>query len=780
MPDPARVGSQATVFGSLAAANRNAYVTDKQPAQITSTITWIAGAVALIVAVSLPLGYFALSYQYQVGEVGTESQFNAKRVSEFIKANPESWRTQESRLIGFLVEEDRTETEYPEQRLILGAGGEKIAVSGAALVSPPVISVREPVMDSGKTAAYFEVSRSLRPLLAVTALVALFGLALAAALFAVLKIFPLRALNRALISLRQSEQLFSQAFHASPDPVMICRAEDGRIINVNKSFERLTGYTLLEVVGRTSGEVALWTDEEVMAHAKQRLQLDQPVHNLEMTLLTKSGELRDMRVSSEITEIGDAFCALTVARDVTEQKRAEQRMIYLANYDHLTGLPNRALFRDRLAGAMQRAQRAECLVGLLYLDLDRFKQVNDSLGHQVGDQLLKQVAERLRQCVRLSDTVALPPVAREESFGSTVARLGGDEFIIVLEDIRHIDEIACIAQRTHSEISQPFDLGGYQVFVGASIGITVYPFDDDDLDNLIRNADAAMYRAKAMGRNNVQFYTGDLNAHAEERLWLETALRQAQERNQFELVYQPKLNLRTNLIVGVEALLRWRSPRNGLVAPDTFIPLLEETGLIVPVGAWVLRTACGQAAAWAHAGLDLTMAVNLSPRQFYDVGLAAVIRSALDDAGLPADQLELEVTESLLMEDSVSSQTALANIKRMGVKISMDDFGTGYSSLAYLKRFPLDTLKIDRAFVKDVGVDLDDTAIVRAVIALSHNLRLTVVAEGVETREQLGFLREARCDQAQGYFISRPMDAASFEAWMMEHYEGQTAGMIQA
>ncbi|OYY78723.1 MAG: hypothetical protein B7Y33_05220 [Hydrogenophilales bacterium 16-62-9] len=240
------------------------------------------------------------------------------------------------------------------------------------------------------------------------------------------------------------------------------------------------------------------------------------------------------------------------------------------------------------------------------------------------------------------------------------------------------------------------------------------------------------------------------------------------------------MNLRTNLIVGVEALLRWRSPRNGLVAPDTFIPLLEETGLIVPVGAWVLRTACGQAAAWAHAGLDLTMAVNLSPRQFYDVGLAAVIRSALDDAGLPADQLELEVTESLLMEDSVSSQTALANIKRMGVKISMDDFGTGYSSLAYLKRFPLDTLKIDRAFVKDVGVDLDDTAIVRAVIALSHNLRLTVVAEGVETREQLGFLREARCDQAQGYFISRPMDAASFEAWMMEHYEGQTAGMIQA
>ncbi len=746
------------------------------PVPVGSIITWIAAAISLFVAASMPLGFFALSYQYQIGEIGTESQFNARLATEFVNKNPETWRFQEHHLTGFLAEEDRAETTYAERRRIIGTAGEEIASSEESPLSLPLISRRAPIWDSGKVVAYFEVSRSFRPLLMDTGLVALLGLALAAAVFAVLKLLPLRALSRALASLHQSEQLFSKAFHASPDPVMICRVRDDRILNVNESFVKLTGYASSEVVERTHSEMALWADEASMARAKQRLRLDQPVHNLEMTLVTKRGEQRDMLVSSEMTEIGDEMCALTVARDVTEQKRAEQQMTYLANYDHLTGLPNRALFRDRLMGAMQRAQRAEHLVALLYLDLDRFKQINDSLGHQLGDQLLKEVADRLKGCVRDSDTVAQPATTRDETLGSTVARLGGDEFAIVLEGIKHVDEIARITQRIFSAFSASFDLDGHQVFVGASIGITVYPFDDVDLDNLIGNADAAMYRAKAQGRNNFQFYTDDLNANAEERLRLETELRQALERAQFELVYQPKLSLRTNMITGVEALLRWNSPRKGQVSPVDFIPLLEEMGLIVPVGAWVLQTACEQAAAWTRMGLNMNMAVNLSARQFHDNGLEAVIRSALDAAGLAASQLELEVTESLLMEDSSASQATLTRIKQMGIHISVDDFGTGYSSLAYLKRFPIDTLKIDRSFVKDLGVDPDDTAIVRAVIALARSLRLTVVAEGVETFEQLGFLREALCEQAQGYFISRPMDPVAFEAWMIEHYEGQTAG----
>ena len=743
----------------------------EQLTQVSSATPWVAGAISLIVALLLPLGYFALSYQHAVGEIGTESQFNARWVTDYVNMNPETWRFQEHRLAGFLGE-DRTEARYPERRRILGTRSEEVATSNTMRLPTPVMARRAPIMDSGKVVAYFEVSRSYRSLLLETGWVALLGLALAAAVFTVLKVIPLRALNRALASLRQSEQLFSQAFHASPDPVMICRAHDGRIINVNKSFIRLTGYEPSEVIGHIHNEMMLWTDEKDGVCATQQLRPEEAAHNLEMTLVTKSGEHRDMLVSSEITEINNEDCVLTVARDVTEQKRTEQRMAHLANFDHLTGLPNRALFRDRLAGAMLRAQRAERLVGLLFLDLDRFKQVNDSLGHQFGDQLLKQVSERLQQCVRGSDSVARP-TSLDETTDSTVARLGGDEFTIVLEAIKHIDEVTRIAQRIVSALAAPFDLDGHQIFVGASIGITVYPFDDVDLDNMIRNADAAMYRAKALGRNNFQFYTDDLNANAEERLWLETELRQALEQNQFELVYQPKLNLAANRITGVEALLRWRSPRLGFVSPVDFIPLLEETGLIVPVGAWVLRAACEQAAAWLSEGRNLTMAVNLSPRQFHDAGLTAFIQSALDDVGLPASQLELEVTESLLMVDSESSQTTLTSIKQMGIKISVDDFGTGYSSLAYLKRFPLDTLKIDRSFVKDVGIDPDGTAIVHAVIALASSLRLSVVAEGVETAEQLAFLRDTQCDQVQGYLISQPLNATAFEAWMVEHYSEQ-------
>jgi diguanylate cyclase (GGDEF)-like protein/PAS domain S-box-containing protein len=742
----------------------------RPPISVTSRISWIAGAISLIVAASLPLGFGALSYQNQTGAIGAESHFNASLVSDFVAHNPDNWQFQSQRIAEFLIERDRTGTDYPELRRLLSPDGELIASSSATVLSAPVLARSSPVMDRGDVVAHFEVARSIRPLLIETGLVALLGMLLASILFYSLKTFPLRALNRALADLHQSEQLFSKAFHASPDPVMICRADNGQIISVNTSFLKLTGYASSDVVNRTYAELGFWADENKTEWAKQQLGLGQTVNNLEMALVTLSGEHRDMLVSFEITEINNDRCVLTVARDVTEQKRTEQIMSYLANYDQLTGLPNRELFRDRLEGAMQRAQRAERLVALLYLDLDRFKRVNDSLGHQAGDQLLTQVAERLQRCVRRTDTIAHPEM-HSELPGSTVARLGGDEFTVVLGDLKHVDEISRVAQRIISALSTAFDLAGHQVFVGASIGITVYPFDDIDLDNMIRNADAAMYQAKAMGRNNFQFYTDDLNANAEERLWLETELRQALERNQFELVYQPKLDLHSNRISGVEALLRWNSPEMGQVSPLEFIPLLEDTGLIVPIGAWVLQTACAQAAAWRRAGMNLTMAVNLSPRQFHDDDLTGIIQAALDHSGLPAKQLELEVTESLLMEDSTRSQTTLASIKQMGIHISVDDFGTGYSSLAYLKRFPLDTLKIDRTFVKEVGIDSDDTAIVRAVIALARSLRLTVVAEGVETQEQLAFLRETRCEQAQGYLISRPLDGASFEAWLAE-YDG--------
>ena len=626
----------------------------KHQDQVARTISRVAIIIATIVAVCLPAGHFALSYQYQIGAMRSEARFTAMLATRYIALNPEIWRYQVLRL-NDLLGRDLAQSALPEQRRIFDETYHVIAAHEEKLATP-ILSVRAPLFDAGTTVGYFEISRSLRPHLIETALVALLGLLFAAAVFGVLKVLPLHALNRALDNLRQTER----------------------------------------------------------------------------------------------------------------------RMVHLASYDHLTGLPNRALFHDRLAGAMQRAQRTERLVGLFYLDLDRFKQVNDSLGHPFGDQLLKQVAERLQRSMRQTDTIAAP-FARGERVDATVARLGGDEFTIVLEEIKHIDEITRIAQRILALFSEPFDLDGHQLYVGASIGITVYPFDDVDIDNLIRAADAAMYRAKAVGRNNFQFYTDDLNANAKERLWLETELRQALERQQFQLAYQPKLDLRTNRITGVEALLRWNSPHKGLILPADFIPLLEDTGLIVPVGAWVLRTACQQAAAWASTGLNLSMAVNLSVRQFRDNNLTRTIQSVLDDTGLPANQLELEVTESLLMEDTANSQATLTSIKQMGVLISVDDFGTGYSSLAYLKRFPLNTLKIDRSFVSELGIGQDNTAIVHAVIALAHSLRLNVVAEGVETVQQLQFLRENHCEQVQGYFISRALQADAFEAWLAQYHNSETA-----
>lgn len=398
--------------------------------QLPRTISRVAIAIAAVVALGLPAGYFGLSYQYQVGSMQSEAHFNAALTTRYIVLNPEMWRFQTVRL-NELLQDDHTETDLPKRRRILDVSGQPIASAEGSL-DAPVMHVRAALSDAGNTVGYFEVSRSLRPLLLETGVVALLALGLAAAVFAVLKTLPLRALNRALDNLRQSEQLFSKAFHASPDPVMICRVRDGRILNVNTSFARLTSYTPEEIVGRRHHEITLWAGEEATLHAKRQLLMSNAVHQLELTLVTKAGEHRDMLVSSEMTEINDEHCMLLVARDVTEQKRAEQRMTYLANYDHLTGLPNRALFRDRLASAMQRAKRAEHLVGLLYLDLDRFKEINDSLGHQFGDRLLKQVAERLQGCVRNTDAIARSYRDKEES-GSTVARLGGDEFTLVLE-----------------------------------------------------------------------------------------------------------------------------------------------------------------------------------------------------------------------------------------------------------------------------------------------------------------------------------------------------------
>ena len=425
---------------------------------------------------------------------------------------------------------------------------------------------------------------------------------------------------------------------------------------------------------------------------------------------------------------------------------SEEQLRQLAHYDNLTGLPNRVLFYDRLTQTLAQARRNRWTTAVMFLDLDRFKNVNDTLGHGAGDLLLKQVSERLAGCVRSGDTVG---------------RLSGDEFAAVLATLSSPDDAAIVAQKMMSALTRPFDLTGREVFASASIGITLYPTDSMEPETLIRNADTAMYRAKEMGRNRVQFYTPEMNARALEKLNLESSLRHALAREEFLLHYQPKASLASGDVTGFEALLRWQHPQLGLISPSEFIPMLEETGLIIPTGEWVIRAACKQIKAWQMAGIkSVPVAVNLSARQFQASELGATIARILEDEGIEHRLLELEITESSIVNNTEDAARTLEFLNSLGVRVAVDDFGTGYSSLSYLKRFPLDALKIDSSFVRDITTDMDDAAITRAIITMAHSLELAVIAEGVETEEQLNFLNANGCDQIQGYYFSRALPAA--------------------
>jgi len=437
-----------------------------------------------------------------------------------------------------------------------------------------------------------------------------------------------------------------------------------------------------------------------------------------------------------------------------ERKSAEERLAYLAQFDVLTGLPNRHLFHDRLTQAIVQARRSERPMGVLFIDLDRFKLVNDTLGHSAGDKLLKEAAARLAQCVRSGDTVG---------------RFGGDEFGAILSDLAKPGDASIVAQKVIDALARPFHLEEHETYVSGSVGIALFPADGGEADALIGNADVAMYRAKEQGRNTYQYFTSEMNERAVQRMQLEAALRRAMERNEFQLHYQPKVDLESGAICGLEALLRWRHPDRGTVLPAEFIPVLEDSGLIVPVGEWVIREVCRQLNAWKEAGLAaLPVAINLSARQFQQKDLEGTVRRILRDAGIEPSLIQFELTESLLMRDTEAAARTLRGLKESGVKLSVDDFGTGYSSLAYLKRFPIDTLKIDRAFIRDVTTNPEDAAITLAIIGLAHSLKLKVVAEGVETEDQLDFLSSHACDEMQGYYFAKPAAPAEMGAMLRE------------
>ncbi|HEY0155832.1 MAG TPA: EAL domain-containing protein [Thermoanaerobaculia bacterium] len=552
-------------------------------------------------------------------------------------------------------------------------------------------------------------------------------------------------------ALRESEIRYRLLFEQNAAGVCVSRA-DGVIVDCNDTFAAMLGFARPQLVG--SNMAALYANPNEAEELTALLRSVGTLNSVEIEL--RRADRRVLWVLENLALVGDGPAAVVHATvvDISDRKRAEEQIEFHAYHDVLTHLPNRKLFTDRLRHSLTRAKRNNKSVAVMFIDVDHFKTINDTLGHTAGDELLLEMARRLRECVRDDDTVA---------------RLGGDEFTIILAELRHPEDAVGVAQKILAAVQEPLTIGTMPIVVTASIGIALYPEDGHDPESLLRNADSAMYRAKEAGRSNVQLCTDEMKKRALERLAVESRLRLAVNDDQLILQYQPQVNLVTGRTIGVEALVRWNDPVRGVVEPASFIPIAEETRLILPLGEWVLRTACRQMKAWQDGGAGpVRIAVNLSARQFQQHDLVEMVRSALHDTQLPASSLDLEITETTAMQNAEATVETLLALRKLGVGISIDDFGMGYSSLNYLKRFPITAVKIDRAFVNDLTTSDGDAAIVTAVIGMARSLRLRVVAEGVETAEQLAFLRTKDCDEAQGYYFARPADPADITRMLLD------------
>jgi diguanylate cyclase (GGDEF)-like protein/PAS domain S-box-containing protein len=557
---------------------------------------------------------------------------------------------------------------------------------------------------------------------------------------------------------KKTLSLLSATLESTADGILVVEKEGKKITSFNQRF--------IDMWRLSADVVADMDNDKALAHVLDQLvdpeEFLAKIKELFSQIDTESFdviEFKDGRVFERYSKpqrIGrEVVGRVWSFRDVTARIHSENQLNFLATHDALTNLPNRTLLIDRLGQSIARLDWQKRKVAVLFLDMDRFKVINDTLGHTVGDILLKAVAERLTASVRNGDTVA---------------RLGGDEFIIVLADIAYAEDVTKVAEKIIHSLSKPFNLEVNELFITTSIGISLYPDDGKQSETLLKNADTAMYRAKEQGRNNYQYYSSAMNVSSFERLMMETSLRQALEKGEFLLHYQPQVDLVTNQIIGTETLIRWKHPTMGLVSPAKFIPLAEETGLIVSIGEWVLRTACLQNKAWQAAGLPpIRNSVNVSGIQFRRTNLVETIRRVLDETGLAPQYLEIELTESILMKNEEKMIAAIDALHEMGVYISIDDFGTGYSSLSYLKRFAINSLKIDQSFIREITVNPEDAAIVAAIVTLAHSLKLKVIAEAVETDDQLEFLRTLKCDEMQGYLFSKPLPAEDIVELLKEN-----------
>jgi diguanylate cyclase (GGDEF)-like protein/PAS domain S-box-containing protein len=626
-------------------------------------------------------------------------------------------------------------------------GARDIGYAGSSIY--PVLAVASLSRD--------EVLAPWRKRVEQSVLIGVFTVALLLALIALLwrQLKQLLAGQRDLEDKNESLALAAQVFETSLHAVAIM-SSDGTILRVNKALSDMSGYATGELVGRNVSSFEFSYIEPRARNAIVRALFANGMWQGESRLRTKAGN--ELTVKQSVSMLRDANGAVrsyvAIFQDITEQKLSERRLHQLAHFDVLTNLPNRRTFSERIQHEIDLAVRRNTMLAVVFIDIDHFKTINDSLGHATGDLVLQAVASRLRFCLRVGDTVA---------------RIGGDEFVVLLEGNSKVDTFERVATKLAESLAAPIEIAGREMYVAASMGISVFPQDGADSETLLRNADTAMYRAKMAGRNCWRFFDESMAHHATRRLELEMALRRAAERCELVLHFQPQCAMGSRRIVGVEALLRWQRPLHGMISPMEFIPLAEDSGIIVAIGDWVLLAACTQAAAWWREGqIGVRMAVNIAAKQIHHKGFVELVRDTLNKTGLPPELLELEITESSIIENVEETVNKLHQLKALGISVAIDDFGTGYSSLSYLKQLPVDRLKIDKSFVKDTPDDADDCAIVRTIIAMSHNLGLSVIAEGVESERQIDFLRAQHCDEIQGYLLSVPVPAAQMTEMLIE------------
>jgi diguanylate cyclase (GGDEF)-like protein/PAS domain S-box-containing protein len=718
-----------------------------QVVPLRKLVSAIGLAVAIAVSVATPTVYFIHDYVNASAKMTFKARLNAARVAQYIYTHGGIWQYQQLRLAD-LIQLPET-GEQPIRQKIYDQSGRLVLEEGAPLAAP-VATRSTPIVVAGSTMGVFIVEESLRETLYGTGLVAIVCSLIGFAAYFALRIFPLRVLDRTLGALHetqrnlavQNERFDTALKNMSQGLVMF--DSSARLVVFNQRYIEMFGLSpeivrpgcpLREILYHRVATGGFAADEIEAYMADLLAAVDRGA------AFSKITKLPDGRIISIVNQpIADGGWVAT-HEDITERLRAEERIKHLAHYDALTDLPNRVTFYERMETALSRLRRSET-IGVLSLDIDHFKNVNDTLGHPVGDLLLQAAADRMRSCVRGEDIVA---------------RLGGDEFAIVQVLSGQSPDITALAARLVEAVGAPYDLDGHQVIVGASIGIAIAPSDGDKPDQLIKNADLALYRAKADGGGAYRFFEVAMDARMQARRALELDLRKAIMNGEFELYYQPIVDVKTGQITSCEALIRWHHPERGMIAPLEFIPVAEATGLIVPIGEWVLRQACAEAARWPK---HVTIAVNLSPAQFKSRNLVPTVINALATSGLAAGRLELEITELVLLQDNEAAFAILHQLRGLGIKIAMDDFGTGYSSLGYLRSFPFDKIKIDQSFIHDLPTKGDSVAIVRAVVGLGSSLGITTTAEGVETKEQLASLTSEGCNEVQGFFFSPPRPAA--------------------